>query len=543
MKSTKKSCERRGSVARQITFTLSLLFLVLLCLNSFNIYQQDKQRMLSQVKQQLQSLGQVYADSLSLSDSQANHFSQALRQNILQQDHVMDLRISHSKRHNTKQHRESKLIDNDSGQSLIFTANYRNQQKDTVIRIQYNITNHIQSLKRDMAYHIFINLGLFLIGILAFNYYLRRYLTQGIKEAGEVAAQIANGHMNVDIPSIRHDDIGRLMFSLASMRDALAGSFAKQKETSQHEKNEVLAELKKQKQQAEWVKSFEGGILSVAKHIKSATHDVHELSNHMGRVSQALNNHVEHAGSESNEVCHHIQSASEQTKEMHAVLNDMVTYSQKVLSISAQALSNANQDTQRMEVLRQSSENIGSVVALINDIAEKTNLLALNASIEAARAGDAGRGFAVVANEVKSLAEQTSKSTEEIATQVQNIQSESRDAAQAIEQNVQIISQMNEHLQKVSSNLEDNCNRAQNVSQGASTAHQGMNHIQSSFTNITQNTNQTHDFAQQLAGCSHALDQVSDEQEQLIEQFLSVLARSRDNAQAHHSLDELFNHK
>ena len=139
-----------------------------------------------------------------------------------------------------------------------------------------------------------------------------------------------------------------------------------------------------------------------------------------------------------------------------------------------------------MDQLERAAASIGEVVRLITDIAEQTNLLALNATIEAARAGEAGKGFAVVASEVKALAEQTAKATDQISTQVSDIQSGTGEATSAIEAVRGVIDQLSDIASGIAAAVEEQSAVTEDISQNMQTASQGVQTVTQSIGDIAQ---------------------------------------------------------
>jgi methyl-accepting chemotaxis protein len=156
--------------------------------------------------------------------------------------------------------------------------------------------------------------------------------------------------------------------------------------------------------------------------------------------------------------------------------------------------------------LGSSSHEIGKVIKVITSIAQQTNLLALNATIEAARAGEAGKGFAVVANEVKELAKQTAKATEEIGQKIEAIQGGTKDAVRAIEEIGTIINEINDISNSIASAVEEQTVTTNEIGRSVSEAAQGINEIATNIgglatlaTNTTQGANDTKTASQELS--------------------------------------------
>ncbi len=264
--------------------------------------------------------------------------------------------------------------------------------------------------------------------LIAWLYVLRNLVRRLTGLAGSMS-KLAAGDLKAEVETAGNDEIAVMAKTLGVFRDGLAEV---EKATARAEEERKAAAAQRREAMLQIADNFEGRVSGVVDGLSSAATQLQGTAQTMSEAAEATTDNARKVGAASDQASDNVNTVSSATTELSGSIDEISQQVSKSSSITRDAVSQAEQTNRQVEGLADAAQKIGEVVSLISDIAEQTNLLALNATIEAARAGDAGKGFAVVANEVKSLATQTAKATEEISQQIGRIQNETNTAVSAI---------------------------------------------------------------------------------------------------------------
>ncbi len=226
----------------------------------------------------------------------------------------------------------------------------------------------------------------------------------------------------------------------------------------------------------------------------------------------------------SEDASNNVQSVASATEELASSVREISVQVQESNRIAASAVKQADETDGRINALSQAANRIGDVIKLITSVAEQTNLLALNATIEAARAGEAGRGFAVVAQEVKALAAQTAKATDEIGNQIAGMQTATQEAVGSIKMISSTIGKISEITSAISSAIEEQGAATQEISGNIQRTAAGTTQVAGTIAEVSQGANQTGAASSQLLSSAKQLSESTASLQAEIDGFLKSIA-------------------
>ncbi|CAK0769230.1 methyl-accepting chemotaxis protein [Azospirillaceae bacterium] len=396
----------------------------------------------------------------------------------------------------------------------------------TAWSVVVNLATHEINEPVSVIRNVVISGSLILCAVLVIGTFLaiRRIIATPLEETTDVVRRLADGELDIIVKGVeRKDEIGKITRAVQIMRDNIRDQ---QRISQEHQHQKQKMETEKRRTMNEMADSFENSVHHVANALASAVDLLR--SNARGLLSVA-----EHTNQKSNSVASAAESASmnvqavasaaEELSSSLSEINRQVNESAKVATV---AVAEAQKTNATVAGLADAAQKIGEIVGLINNIASQTNLLALNATIEAARAGDAGKGFAVVASEVKSLANQTAKATDDIQTQVAQMQSVTESAVSAIKSMTGAIGHMNEITTVIASTVQEQSSATHEISRSVQAASSGTISVSGSISEVTEACAETGRMAEDVLRASEQLAQQTDTLRQEVDNFVTRIRAS-----------------
>nr|WP_145344486.1 methyl-accepting chemotaxis protein [Roseibium hamelinense] len=353
-----------------------------------------------------------------------------------------------------------------------------------------------------------------------FGFLVSAKLSGRIQSLATAMADLADGNTNIEVPGqVGSDEIADMARTVEVFRENAL------------ERDQLQAQ-QSQSQQAEAAKANAVGAL-----IAQFREDVAQMldmvsanSDQMKTAAEGLNGIADETASESTsasaaseQASANVQSVASAAEELSVSIQEIHRQVGNTTQIVREAVTSALETNEKIGGLEKLAQNIGDVVKLISDIAEQTNLLALNATIEAARAGEAGRGFAVVASEVKELATQTAKATEEITAQVEEVQTATNEAATAIAGITETMDKVDRYTGNMATSIDEQGAATSEISASVQEAAQGTRSVAGSMVRISDKSQLTSRSASDVLSASTDVQNKTMHLRQTVDRFLAAV--------------------
>jgi len=333
--------------------------------------------------------------------------------------------------------------------------------------------------------------------------------------------RIAAGETSTEVPgSGRRDEIGDMSAAVQIFKD---NAIAKERLEAEQKEAQIRSEEEKRLTQIQMANDLENAVKEVVQSIAGAAAQMRSTAENMSQISEDATHKSTSIAGATEEASANVQTVAAASEEMSSSIAEINRQVDTALEVATNAEKTSSDATDTMKALNDMSQNVGAVVSMINDIAEQTNLLALNATIEAARAGEAGKGFAVVASEVKSLASQTAKATSEIEEQVTAMQSATKSSVQSIDKIRSVISQISETSASIATSVQQQNASTQEISRNAQEAAIGTQDVANNISVVQMSVEKNGDAAGEVLTSAQQLLAQAEELDHKIDGFLSRL--------------------
>ena len=334
---------------------------------------------------------------------------------------------------------------------------------------------------------------------------------------------------NLDVEQPKHnfeDEIADMMSSLSVFKE---NAIEARELREQQKEREIQAEKDKRQMMLDMASNFDSQVGGLISSLASASTEMQSTAEAMRNIADETSQSSATVAASTEEASTNVGTVASAMEEMSASASEIASQITSAKHKSNDTASNAQNANETVGNLNSLVTNIGEVVIAIKDIAEQTNLLALNATIEAARAGEAGKGFAVVADEVKKLANETAQKTDEIESRITEIQGATQDSVQAMERIISNISEIDGSVTSVSAAVEEQNVTTNEIVRSVSEASQGVQQVAQIIVDVQKGAGETGTSADAVLGAAKEVAELSENLKGQVDQFLDTIRTDNAN--------------
>jgi methyl-accepting chemotaxis protein len=326
--------------------------------------------------------------------------------------------------------------------------------------------------------------------------------------------------MTAKLDVTREDEIGEMGRAVEVFRDNAEQRQALEEKT----RSEDAKRMERQTRIDRLITDFRSSVGSVLAAVDGNMKKLESTASSLTSVANDAANQATAAVDASEQAAGNVQNVASAAEELGSSVSEIGRQVAQANSVVSEASAMASRSNEQIGALAQAAQKIGDVVDLIKAIAEQTNLLALNATIEAARAGEAGKGFAVVASEVKSLANQTAKATEDIGAQVAGIQTSTKDAVEAIRKIAATMDEINRFTSSIVSTVQEQAVATAEISRNVGLAASGTSLVSDNISTVTMAIGEASRSAKHVLGATSELSGAARQLQGAVDGFLAEVA-------------------